>query len=199
MSQPACSQCSAPLTQHALQTGGSLRCPACQAQLELEVFPALHRPQTRGGTAERILVEGEAGCFYHPEKRAVIPCDACGRFLCTLCDLEFNNQHFCPNCLQARQNQEQMPELVNRRLLYDSSALLLTLLMTLFFCVWFLWIVSAPVAIFLAVLSWKKPGSILHSNRWRAVLAIVLALIQLVIWGVVVTRFAGEILGGLGV
>ena len=178
--QPACSQCSAPLPEALLRAGQPVACPSCQAPLEVLVFPALLRPPAGRVVPERIVMEGEAGCFYHPEKRAVIPCHACGRFLCSLCDTEFNQEHFCPNCLQTRRQKNQMPELVTNRILYDGAALVLTVGSTVLFCLWFFWIISAPMAIFLAVLSWTQPGSILPRSRFRAILAIILALLQLI-------------------
>ena len=54
-----------------------------------------HRGVEPGRSGERILVEGEAACFYHAEKRATVACSACGRFLCALCDLDFSDHHFC--------------------------------------------------------------------------------------------------------
>ena len=34
-------------------------------------------------------LDGEASCYFHAHKRAAVPCDGCGRFLCSLCDLNF--------------------------------------------------------------------------------------------------------------
>src|SRR4029453_12242931 len=60
-------------------------CPACGTLLEVEVFPAFHRSLPAVAAAEAVLTDEEASCFFHPEKKAVVPCQACGRFLCLLC------------------------------------------------------------------------------------------------------------------
>jgi hypothetical protein len=178
--QPACSQCSLVLPEALLKVNGPVSCPSCQAQLEVDLFPSLFRPQLVGTVPERIVVEGEASCYYHPEKRAVVPCDSCGRFLCSLCDVELNKQHVCPSCLQARRATDQAHELISRRILYDGAALMIAAGTSLLFCLWFLWVVTAPVAIFLAVLSWFKPGSLVPRTPLRGVLAILLAVLQLI-------------------
>ena len=71
--------------------------------------------------------EGEvAACFFHARKRAAVPCDRCGRFLCRLCDLDFGDgRHLCPECLRAGRGAGGMPELVNERPVRDRVALLL--------------------------------------------------------------------------
>jgi hypothetical protein len=177
--QPACSQCSLVLPEAALHQRAPLACPACQATLEVEVFPALWRPLAQGLSPERIVVDGEASCFYHPEKRALLPCEGCGRFLCALCDLELNQHHFCPNCIQARRSQGQLPELINYRVIYDGAALVIAAAASLLFCAWPIWIFTAPASIFLACLSWYKPGSLVRKTWLRSVIAIVLAVLQL--------------------
>src|SRR5215472_15595335 len=76
-------------------------CPTCRTPVQVEVFPAFFRKTDAGPGAEAVMVEGESSCFYHPQKKAVTPCAACGRFLCALCDCELNGQHFCPACLET--------------------------------------------------------------------------------------------------
>src|SRR5438046_1925263 len=94
----SCTKCNTPVPENFFNQGAALACPACDARLQVEIFPAFLRPLAEGQHGETILVEGEASCFYHPRKRAVIPCSACGRFLCALCDVELNNEHLCPVC-----------------------------------------------------------------------------------------------------
>src|SRR6185369_13510263 len=108
-------------------------CPSCAAPLQVEVFPAFFRKITPGTGAETILVEGEASCFYHPQKRAVLPCHGCGRFLCALCDCELHGEHYCPACLETGRKKGKIKRLENRRTLYDSIALAVALFPILFF------------------------------------------------------------------
>jgi hypothetical protein len=164
--------------------GGSLApCPGCETPTQVEVFPALLRPVQTGAMAESILVEGEASCFYHPQKRAATHCQSCGRFLCALCDVELNGQHLCPGCLETGQRKGRLSELENKRTLYDSAALALALAPLL---MWPITIITGPVAIGVAIYGWNKPGSLVPRTKVRAVLAILIGLVEIVGWGLLV-------------
>ena len=125
------------------------------------------------------MVEGEASCFYHPTKKAVLPCESCGRFLCAICDVELNGQHLCPGCLASGKKKGKLKQLENRRTLYDSLALAVAVYPMLL-----VWpsLVGAPIAIYIAIRHWKAPTSVIPRTRWRAVLAIIIALLQIGGW-----------------
>lgn len=154
-------------------------CPACGVPLQVEVFPALFRKTSAGRSGETILVEGESSCFYHPQKKAVLPCDGCGRFLCALCDCPFDNRHFCPVCLEAGKNKRKIKSLDNHRPLYDSIALALAVFPMLIF---YFTIITAPMALFVAIRYWKVPQSILHRTKIRFIAAMVISLLQIAAW-----------------
>jgi hypothetical protein len=140
------------------------------------VFPAFRRLPPKGALPETVLVEGEAACFYHATKRAVVPCAECGRFLCALCDVQLHGRHLCPNCLEAGRRKAQFTELETGRTLLDGAALqvaIVTLLCPLF---WFIGAVTGPLAIVLAIRSWFRPGSLVPRTRIRAYAAIMLGL-----------------------
>jgi len=124
-------------------------------------------------------MDDEASCFYHPDKQAVIPCDSCGRFLCSLCDLELDNMHLCASCLETSQEKRKIKNLENHRTLYDSVALHLAVLPVL---IWFTTIITAPVAVFLAIRHWKTPSSIIRRTKIRLILAMLIAGGQIVGW-----------------
>src|SRR5437016_10234951 len=96
-----CPRCKAPLAETVFNQARFVPCPACASPLQVEVFPAFFRPITVGRDGEALLVDTESSCFYHPQKKASVPCDACGRFLCALCDCELHGQHYCPTCLET--------------------------------------------------------------------------------------------------
>lgn len=177
----ACPNCNAPLPQEMWNQPALRPCPACANPVLAQVFPALFKPAAVGQAGEAILIEGEAGCFFHPQKRAVVPCAECGRFLCALCDVELNDRHLCPGCLEAARRNRSLVELDHCRTLYDSSALVLAL-GPLLLC-WPVSILTAPAALYFAALSFRRPGSIVQRTRARAYLAILFALLQLVGWG----------------
>jgi hypothetical protein len=175
----SCTKCYSPLPPDFFQRAELAPCPACEAALQVEVFPALFKPVAVGKFGESIMVDGEASCFYHPQKRAVIPCAGCGRFLCAVCDVELNNQHICPACLEMGRQKGKLPQLENKRTLFDSAALSLALLPLL---MWPVTLMTAPAAIIVAIYSWGKPGSLLPRTRIRSYLAILIAALQITGW-----------------
>lgn len=183
----ACPNCKTPLPNSACNTADLVRCPSCEDRIQVEVFPALFKPIAQGRSAEIILVEGESSCFYHAQKKAVMPCDVCGRFLCALCDVEINDQHVCPACLETGRKKGQLANLEKGRTLYDSAALSLAVLPLVIFPFTLL---TAPLAIFFAVLSWFRPSSIVPRTRLRSYVAIIVALAQLAFW---IAAFTGKL------
>jgi hypothetical protein len=178
-----CSNCFTPLPPSTCNTGHLSPCVACNAQIQAEVFPANFRALAAGRTGDRIVVEGESSCFYHESKKAVVPCAACGRFLCAVCDVELDGQHLCPPCLETGRVRGTLQQLETKRFLYDNSALLIAIAPILL--LYLLTFVTAPIAIFLAVLSFFKPNSIVGHSRVKAIAAIFIGLLQLAVWTLV--------------
>ena len=175
----ACARCGSPLPGQPAELAALERCGSCGTAVQVLMFPALSRP-ARGGTAGLAAAgEGEAACFYHAQKRAVVPCDGCGRFLCALCDMELNGQHLCPACFETGRKKGRLAGLDNRRTLYDSLALTLALFPLL---LWPTTLVTAPASLFVALRYWKAPGSLVRHSRARLVAALVLALLQIAGW-----------------
>jgi hypothetical protein len=175
-----CPSCFTPLPPSQFNTDKFLPCPTCEANLQVAVFPAAFRAITPGQSGERILIAGESSCFYHDQKKAVVPCDSCGRFLCALCDVDLSGRHFCPQCLDTGRQKGSLQQLEIQRVVYDNGALLLAVVPMLLFC--FPTFVTAPVAVVLGVISYFRPNSILGFSRFKALAAIVLALFQIVLW-----------------
>ncbi len=157
------------------------RCPDCQRWTSVIAFPALTRPAALGSTGETIVTEGEAACFYHPQKRAVVPCGFCGRFLCGLCDVELNGQHLCPSCLQSGARKGKLQALERRRVLYDDIACSLAVWPLLPF-LWILTPATAPAALFMAIRYWKTPTSMVPRTKARFIVAIALSSLQILGW-----------------
>lgn len=169
-------------------TGEIFPCPVCGARTILEVYPALFHPVSFGGAGEKIASAEEAACFYHPQKRASVPCDSCGRFLCTLCDVELNGQHLCPNCIQSGKKKGRLKNLENERVLYDQIALTACFLPPLLMFTWFVTAVSAPIALYLSIRYWKSQTSVVpRRSRLRFLLAIIFSILQIAAWIGVIT------------
>jgi hypothetical protein len=157
------------------------RCVGCASPLQVEVFPAMFRRHTPGRDGEAVVLETEASCFYHPQKKAVLPCEGCGRFLCALCDCELHGQHFCPACLETGKKKGKIKRLENERVLYDDLALSLAVLPLLIF---YFTLVTAPIALYIAIRYWNSPRSIVRHTHWRFVVAIIFATLEMAGWGI---------------
>lgn len=173
-----CTKCTAPLPGEAFNTHGFFLCPGCGRKLQVEMFPAIFQRFTPGRTGETIMEEGESSCFYHPQKKAVVPCDACGRFLCALCDCELDGRHICPACLEAGKTKGKIKNLQNRRMRYDQIVLALSIVP-----LGFLVFITAPMAIFLSIRHWNTPCSLtVRYPKVRYAFAIAIASLQILLW-----------------
>jgi hypothetical protein len=153
-------------------------CPSCGEPLRAVTFPALWRAP-EAAKAETSTAEGEATCFYHPRKKAVTPCDRCGRFLCALCEIEFGGERWCPACLKSGQGQGAIRDLKSGRTHYDSIALTLATAPALI-----IWptIFTAPMALYVAIRYWRAPAGVIPRTRIRYWLAILFASSQIGAW-----------------
>lgn len=175
-----CDLCDAAIPEDAVNRRDPVACVRCRAPARVHVFRALFETAQAGATPQAVLLDDESSCFYHPKKKAVLPCDHCGRFLCALCEIEIHGQHFCSGCVEQGTTDGRMKELRPEYLHYDSIALGLAVLPT-----FFIWptLFTAPAALYLVVRYWKRPLSILPRLRWRFVVAALLAGIQVTAWG----------------
>jgi hypothetical protein len=178
-----CPKCKIRLSENVINSPVLTQCNACRVYLRADIFPAAYRQIDAGQAGESLKSTREAGCFYHPEKRAVIHCSTCGRFLCALCDLEFGKQHLCPACLEVGNKKRQLENLENHRILYDNIALFLSIVpFTLI--LWFFSFITAPAALFVIIRYWKAPSSVLPRSKVRFVVAGILAGLQIAGWSV---------------
>lgn len=177
---PTCTKCKTWVPIQALEAGDFAECSGCGGEVKVEIFPAYFKPVNRGQGGETIVVDGEASCFFHPNKRAQVSCESCGRFLCALCAIELNGKNLCPNCLESGQKKGKFVELENRRACHNNAALSLALV-PLILC-WFTTVVTAPIALFYALWYWKSPGSIIPHSKARLVIAIVISSLIIIGW-----------------
>jgi hypothetical protein len=108
----------------------------------------------------------------------------CGRFICALCDVEMSGQHVCPSCIETGLKKRKMPNLENRRVLYDDIAVALSIIPMIFF-----WptIVTAPASIYISLCYWKSPTSIIPRSKVRFIIAILISLLQITVWGLLIS------------
>ena len=171
-----CPVCDTPLTPG--QTGQMVEtiCPSCGTGVQTCVFPSLFQGLEKGHKASPLIMADETSCFYHKGKKAVVPCSACGRFLCALCDIQINGRHLCPACIKTRK--QELGNIENHRVLYDKIAFYLAIV-PFTFILWFMTVITAPATIFVVIRYWKAPNSIVSGSRFRYIAALVIALIQI--------------------
>ena len=159
------------------QETSRLGCPNCNALTYIAVFPALTRIEP-DNAAEIVMTGTESTCFFHGTKVAERPCDQCGRFMCGLCDIDFENRHLCPDCLEKSFQKGEAQQFDKEFTYYDTIALGFAGVSLLVF---YTSIVLSPIAIFIAIRYWKKPLSMAPRGKGRYVLAIMLSLLSLTI------------------
>ena len=175
----SCTKCISPLSQEMINTDSLAACPSCDSLLRADVFPAVYRSLTEGRKGEALQISNEAGCYYHPAKKAVIHCAACGRFMCALCDMALNERHLCPACFEKGKSKRKIKSLENHRTCYDSIALMVA---TIPILVYFITLFTAPLAIYLTVRYWNTPSGIIRRTKIRFILAFILAGLQIAAW-----------------
>ncbi|MFB3890870.1 MAG: hypothetical protein ACE15C_02475 [Phycisphaerae bacterium] len=177
-----CPRCRAPVPQDRFDRPALAPCVVCGAPLGITTFPALAVEEAPGRTDDGVAMDDEATCFYHARKRAAVACDNCGRFLCTLCDIQLGDRHLCPACVASADEQKRLSEMDTRRTLYDSLALTLALTPA---------IVTPLIALYLAFRHWSTPMGLTPRGPARWIAAVAIALAQIALWVWVFTVAAG--------
>jgi hypothetical protein len=175
----SCPKCHGAIPAPAGEGRGVAVCPRCRTRAEFEAFPALLAGPRIGRPGEALVDASEASCFFHAEKRAVIACESCGRFLCALCDLEMEGRHICPTCLAAGRKKGALKNLDQFRVMWPGVALLMTIVLPLAFYPFTP--LFALGALIVAFVGMRQPGSITGRRKILLyVIAIVFAVAELV-------------------
>ena len=177
----ACTNCAAPLPSTFLD-GSFHPCPSCQTSIQVHLFPAFTNERPTAAT-ESTLIEGEASCFYHPHKKALLACEGCGRFVCALCDVEIGGVHRCPRCLEAGKRKQVLQTLELQHVRYDRIAFALT---TISLLLWPITIITAPAALFLVIRFWNRRSKILPGSRFVFILAGLIAIAEMCGWALII-------------
>lgn len=162
-----------------LSGNGASICPSCRRPVSIGIFPALlegaeAKPPTLPADPP---AEGEAACFYSPNRRATKECSHCGVLISDMWAAQWGSDTVCLKCLEHLRQQGKDERFQGSRVLWDNIALFLALLP---FSVVFWWAVflSAPASLFIGLRHWNSPRSLVPRGRARLAIAIVLALLQ---------------------
>lgn len=181
-----CPSCRRVLEKHTWHDAHSGRCSNCTTEFEFFPFPALTAVKARIAP-QAVAVAEESVCFFHAENRAESVCEDCGRLLCAVCAINFSGRKVCPSCISATKKTDAAP-VAKDRMLYDSLALTLALAPVLIFFLFFLTVVTAPIALGLVIYGWKKPGSIVR-GRGRLIAAAIISGLEVGGWLVVLALY----------
>lgn len=188
MGYVVCGGCSMPIPPSNWNQDSPVPCPACSREVEVTVFPVALQPP-KPALPERVETGEEASCYNHASNRALAACDACGRFLCALCDIDTARGHICPACFE-RQETPALHERVN----YDSVALALV---TLPMLLCWLPVITTPAALFFALKFWNAPSPVFPRSRWRLWVTVLIAILQVGLVGWFFVAVAGKGTGRL--
>lgn len=165
--------------------GAACVCLRCRCSVTVALFPALLSQQARAvpPLPEAPLQEGEAACFYSPARRATSECSHCGVLISSLWAAQWGSGTVCLKCLDHLRAKSQDSRFESKRTMWDNVCLAVALVpfsLVLYFAVF----ITAPAAFIMGLWHWKKPRSMVPRGPWRMVLALLLALAQLIAMGV---------------
>lgn len=188
---PACLKCGKNIPWHVVNPAGSTRCPHCKRPQRIFVFAAAYRALFDDRPGGREALQEEATCYFFPDRRADYVCAISGRFICEKAATDWEGQKVSVDSLLRLREQEGTEKLQTKSILYDDIALSLAIFPILFFP---FTLFSIPTVFYLAIRYWRAgPTSLLRRSRWRYLLAILLTLPQIVVWGLLIAGIASEI------
>lgn len=155
-------------------------CSNCGQRNGVANFPALAkaRPAAPPALPGEALAEGEAVCFYSPNRRATTSCDHCGVLISEPWAAAWGTETVCLKCLEHLREEKRDARFISQRTLWDNIALTLALApLTLIF--WWAVFVTAPAALILALRHWNTSRGMVPRGRFRLVATILLSLLQI--------------------
>lgn len=170
----SCPRCGSELPGSAREPVGA-ECSVCGTRVEAVVFPAIFRGAEP--VADQIVLTGEAACYFHADRVAVVVCNRCGRFLCQFCRIPWAGEDLCPACVEPSRRDKETERLTSMR--YDSLALAIS---TVPIVTVFLTLFTAPLALGIALFTFRKQCSVAPRSKVRFVAAIVISLAQISAW-----------------
>lgn len=181
--QFSCRKCGLVLPAEVFNTPEPAACPKCGNGIFARVFPAFLAAPREGRAGEAIAMDELSGCFFHPDRRAVVPCGECGRFLCALCDLEIEGRHLCPQCLEAGRKKESLIVFRTAHTRWDNIALLLAVVPLVTVVGWYFSMFTSAAAVFISIWKWRNPGqATVPYGKGRMIVALLISITTLAGW-----------------
>ena len=148
-------------------SGSSFLLCACGATARVDLFVRYFEPFPTGSAAAERTAD-QASCFFHESKTAQAPCDLCGRYLCSTCQVSVDKLQLCPSCLEGPAVKAGYSRLENQRPLHDTVTLSLSLIPCLF-----------PITVYRLFRYYGSDCGVTPRSRYRNWIASVLVLMQL--------------------
>jgi len=180
-----CAFCNQPLPPEWLAGGGTATpCRVCGRTTQATLFPAL----LKDSAAKPPLLpadppmEGDAACFYNPERRATKACHHCGVLISDLWAAQWGQETVCLKCLDHLRDKSKDTRFNSKRILWDNVVLglglapIITLPLVIFYWIGF---ITAPTALILGLWHWNSPRSLVPRGRWRLVVGLLLSFLQI--------------------
>jgi hypothetical protein len=167
-------------------SGGMSVCPACSRQSFVLPLPALLEdpaakppPPPSGPPAE-----GEAACYYSPNRKATKDCSHCGVLMSDVWAAQWGAKSICLKCLEHLREKAKDKGFQTGVTRWDSIALICALIP---FTLIFYWaaVLTAPTALVLSLWHWNSPRGVVPVGRWKLIVALLLSLAQVagMLWG----------------
>lgn len=180
MSVARCVFCNALLNPVQLAAaGGQVQCQACKRRSTVLAMPSLLENRAAKPPPPPVdpPAEGEAACFYSPNRRATKECSHCGVLISDIWAAQWGSKSVCLKCLDHLRAKGQDAHFQTKRILWDNVALIMALVpLTVVF--WWVSFITAPAAIFTALWHWNSPRSLVPRSRLRLIIALLLGLAQ---------------------
>ncbi|MDB6139630.1 MAG: hypothetical protein JWO94_2702 [Verrucomicrobiaceae bacterium] len=190
MAHVSCVFCESPLPPLQLPLdGGGVQCPACLRSSEVRVFPALlaaHQARPPALVSDP-PAEGEAACFYSPQRRATHACAHCGVLISDAWTAHWGSKTYCLKCLEHLMSGKD-GGFEASRILWDNIALSLAVVPLIIPIFRPFILISAPASVFLAFWHWSSPRGVVPRGRFRIAAALILGLVQLVVFVLVILQ-----------
>ena len=198
-----CPACSSSLPDHLFQGQAEARCPSCQKIILGRLFPALWKQhEVKPPSLPSQPQEGEAACFYSPNRVATKTCEHCGVFISDAWAAKWGDMTVCLKCIENLRTKSKDLRFESGRTLWDNVALtlvvtplilavlLLATFIGYFFSIVLLLatIVTAPAAIFVSLRFWKAPRSLVPRGPWRLAMALFVSFTLIGLWVVAIVK-----------
>jgi hypothetical protein len=190
-----CPRCGGAAFEAAAGLGERFACPSCGTKVRQWVGPLFGRTDLERVGAR--AVDGSAVCFFHSGRRADSACDACGRYICALCEIPAGTGRLCPACVEEGRSPQAQILVGDSRIRYER---LLVVGATLSCIPPFLFVsfLSAPILIYVAVRSARQdhliPPLLRRRARFFRYLGILIVSLQVIGWLWLALRLAIRLL-----